>query len=154
MQAEANVATAQQTLINDQTLQLQDQTNLIYLISKNANDAALLSAEIVPTDPLQPSLDQPVPTLDDAVRRALGLRPDVQQAQFTVLEDDINVRSTHNALLPILELQGTYGTTGLAGNSTSTTSTPTAFAPNFAEPIIDAAGTLIPNEYVSIADRI
>jgi outer membrane protein TolC len=148
VQAEANVATAQQTLINDQTLQLQDQTNLIYLITKNANDAAVLDAEIVPTDTLSPSLTQPVPTLDDAVRRALGERPDVQQAQFTVQEDEINVKSTHNALLPILELTGSYSTTGLAGNSTSITNTPTAFAPILSDPIVNAAGTPIPNEYV------
>ncbi len=148
VQAEANVATAQQTLINDQTLQLQDQTNLIYLITKNANDAAVLNAEIVPTDTMNPSLSQPVPTLDDAVRRALGERPDVQQAQLTVQEDEINVKSTRNALLPILELQGSYGTTGLAGNSTNVTSTPTAFAPILSEPIVNAAGAPVPGEYV------
>jgi outer membrane protein len=148
VQAEANVATAQQTLINDQTLQLQDQTNLIYLITKNANDAAVLNAEIVPTDTLSPSLSQPVPTLDDAVRRALGERPDVRQAQFTVQEDEINVKSTRNALLPILELTGSYGTTGLAGNSTNITNTPTAFAPILSDPIVNAAGNPIPNEYV------
>ena len=156
VQAEANVATAQQTLINDQTLQQQDETNLIYLIAKNANDSTLLSAEIVPTDPLQPSLEAPVPTLDDAVRRALGQRPDVLQAQYTVQADEINVKTTRNALLPVLQLTGSYGTTGLAGNRTTTTSTPTAFAPNLADPILDAEGNPILNpvsqaqEYSSI----
>jgi len=145
VQAEANVATAQQTLINDQTLQLQNQTNLIYLIAKNANDAPLLSAEIIPTDPLQPPVNQAVPTLEDAVKQALGERPDVRQAQVTVQEDDINVRTTRNALLPVLQLSATYGTTGLAGDRTTSTTTPTAFAPNLASPILDAEGNPILN---------
>jgi outer membrane protein TolC len=44
-------------------------------------------------------------------------RPDVLQSAITVQGDDINVRATKNALLPVLTLSGEYATEGLAGNS-------------------------------------
>jgi outer membrane protein TolC len=140
VQAEAQVAQAQQTLINDQTLQLQDQTALLNLIVKDVTDPALITAEIVPTDSLQPSTDQPVPELADALKEALTNRPDVQQANLTIKVADVNVHATHNALLPTLSVTGGYESIGLAGNSTSSVSTVTSEGPDLAVPILDAHG--------------
>jgi outer membrane protein len=145
VQAEAQVAQAQQTLINDQTTQLQDQTTLLNLIVKDVTDPALLTVEIVPTDTLQPALDQSVPNLADALKEALKNRPDVLQAGLTVNVADVNVQTTRNALLPSLNITGAYESIGLAGNSTTSTVTPTAEGPDLAVPVLDADGNPVLN---------
>jgi outer membrane protein len=143
VQAEAQVAQAQQTLITDQTVQLQNQTILLNLIVKDVTDPALLSVEIVPTDELQPAADQPVPDLAESLKEALANRPDVQEAVLTIKGDDVNVHATRNALLPTLSVGGEYSSVGLAGNSTTSTSTPSGEAPDFAVPILDADGNVV-----------
>ena len=140
VQAEAQVAQAQQTLITDQTVQLQNQTTLLNLIVKDVTDPALLNVEIVPTDALQPSSDQTVPDLGAALKEALVNRPDVQQAGLTIQMDDVSVRSTRNALLPTLSASGEYESVGLAGNSTTSTNTSTSLTPDLAVPILDSDG--------------
>jgi outer membrane protein TolC len=145
VQAEAQVAQAQQTLINDQTTQLQNQTILLNLIVKDLTDPALMNVEIVPTDALQPATDQPDPDLAASLKEALASRPDVQEANLTIKGADVNIQATHNALLPSLAVTGTYYGIGLAGNSTSTTTAPTALGPDLDEPILDADGNPVLN---------
>jgi len=116
VQAEAQVATAQQTLIVDQTTLLQDQLTLLNLISKDPTAPELRNIEIIPTD----TADQAPPevekiALEDLIKEAVVKRPDVQQANTTVKADDINVRATQNALLPVLNLSAYYATAALAG---------------------------------------
>src|ERR1039458_1758915 len=118
VQAEAQVATANQALIVAQTTVLQDQLTLLNLISKNPNSPALRTVEIIPTDTadVAPPEVEKLP-LEDLVTEAYTKRPDVLQSAITVQGDDINVRATKNALLPVLTLSGEYATEGLAGNS-------------------------------------
>jgi outer membrane protein len=121
VQAEAQVATANQALIVDQTIVFQDQLALLSLISKDPNSPALRNVEIIPTD----TADEPPPEvekipLEDLVKEAVTKRPDVLQAGIALKGDDINVRATKNALLPVLTLSGEYAAVGLAGNRTPT----------------------------------
>lgn len=128
VQAEAQLATAQQALIVAQTTVLQDQLTLLNLISKDPNSAALRTVEIVPTDKadVAPPEVEKLP-LEDLVKEAITKRPEVLQAGLQIKGDDINVRATRNALLPILTLNGEYATEGLGGNSKLATScTPVA----------------------------
>ncbi len=53
--------------------------------------------------------------LEDLIKEAITKRPDVLQAGLQIKGDDINVRATKNALLPVLTLSGEYATEGLAG---------------------------------------
>jgi outer membrane protein len=126
VQAEAQLATAQQSLIVAQTTVLQDQLTLLNLIAKDPNSPILRSVEIVPTDTadVAPPEVEKIP-LDDLIKEAVMKRPDVVQAGLVIKGDDINVRATKNALLPILTLSGEYATEGLAGNTRlQTTCTP------------------------------
>ncbi len=118
VQAEAQLATAQQALIVDQTTVLQDQLTLLNLISKNPNAPILRNAEIVPTDTADtaPPEVEKIP-LEDLIKEAVTKRPEVLQAGLQIRGDDINVRATKNALLPVLTLSGEYATEGLAGVS-------------------------------------
>jgi len=118
VQAEAQLATAQQALIVAQTTVLQDQLTLLNLIAKDPNAPILRTVEIIPTDTADtaPPEVEKIP-LDDLIKEATTKRPDVLQAGLQIKGDDINVRATRNALLPVLTLSGEYATEGLAGNS-------------------------------------
>jgi outer membrane protein len=117
VQAEAQLATAQQALIVDQTTVLQDQITLLNLISRDPTSPVLRAVEIVPTDTADtaPPEVEKLP-IEDLIKEAVMKRPDVLQAGLLIKGDDINVRATKNALLPILTLSGEYATEGLAGN--------------------------------------
>ena len=117
VQAEAQLATAQQALIVAQTTVLVDQLTLMNLIAKNPNAPILRNVEIIPTDTANtaPPEVEKIP-LDDLIKEATTKRPDVLQAGLQITGDDINVRATKNALLPVLTLSGEYATEGLAGN--------------------------------------
>ena len=118
VRAEAEVARATQDLIVSQTLQLQQQTLLKNAITKNQMDTLLREVEIVPTDQVAQLPQVEILPIQDAVKEAYQKRPDVLQQQMDLLNRDINVRATRNALLPTLALFGQYGWTGLSGNST------------------------------------
>jgi len=136
VQAEAQVATANQALIVAQTTQLQDQLALLNLITKDPTAPALRNVEIVTTDTAEtaPPEVEKIP-LEDAVREAITKRPDVLESKTTLQADDINVRATKNALLPILNLSGYYTAQGLAGNNKVTSSSTIA-----GSQIVDANG--------------
>ena len=81
VQAEAQVATAQQSLIVAQTTVLQDQLTLLNLIAKDPNSPVLRTVEIVPTDTADaaPPEVEKIP-LEDLIKEAITKRPDVLQA--------------------------------------------------------------------------
>jgi outer membrane protein len=118
VQAEAQVATANQTLIVDQTTLLQDQLTLLNLITKDPEAATLRTVEIIPTDTadLAPPEVEKIP-LEDLIKEAVTKRPDVLTSATALQGDDINVRATKNALLPVLTLSAEYASQGLAGNN-------------------------------------
>jgi outer membrane protein len=118
VQAEAQVATANQALIVAQTTLLQDQLTLLNLITKDPTAPAVRTIEIIPTDTadVAPPEVEKIP-LEDAIKEAITKRPDVLQSGTTLKADDINVRATKNALLPVLNLSGEYASQGLAGTS-------------------------------------
>jgi outer membrane protein TolC len=139
--AEAEVARTTQDLIVSQTFLLQQQTLLKNAITKNPVEGGLLDVEIVPTDVIQKSPDTQVATLQDAVNEAWQNRPDVRQAQVDLENREITRKATRNAMLPTLTLSGQYSGQGLAGNSRSTTTTPTGtFTADPNAPLVDAAG--------------
>jgi outer membrane protein len=126
VQAEAQLATAQQALIVAQTTVLQDQLTLLNLISKDPNSPVLRTVEIDPTDKadVAPPEVEKLP-LEDLIKEATAKRPDVLQAGLIIKGDAINIQATRNALLPILTLNAEYATEGLAGDTRlQTTCTP------------------------------
>jgi len=139
--AESQLASDQQALVQAQTVKLQDETNLLNSITKNPLDATLTSVEIIPTTPLStPDIVENLP-IETAVKEAWTKRPELQQIEWNLKNDKIEVRATRNGLLPSLTAFGEYSATGLGGNATLATSTiPTGFAPITSEPIVDANG--------------
>lgn len=145
VRAEAEVARAQQDLIVSRTAQLQQQTLLKNAISKNPLDTAFQTAEVVPTDAPTPPPSIEITPIQDAVKEALQKRPDVKQAEVDLLNRDINIRATRNALLPVLSLFAQYGWTGLKGNSTIPGAPTGTFTANTSSPVVTASGTTTGN---------
>jgi outer membrane protein len=124
VRAQAQVATAQQALIVAQTAQLQEQTLLVSVITKNPTAPNLLNVEIVPTDSVQNMPPVENLSLPDAVAEALAKRPDAAQAKLVISADDINVLATRNALLPALTLSAYMTGAGLGGDHKVTSPVP------------------------------
>ena len=143
--AESELATDRQNLIVAQTVQLQDQQVLKNAISKNPLAPNFVNAEIVPTDlPSRPEAIE-APTFEEAVKEAFGKRPELQEEALNLLNGQIDIKATRNALLPTATLSAQYGSVGLAGNQPIRGPATTISS---GVPIVDGAGNLIPNEFV------
>src|ERR1700687_3569103 len=151
VQAEAQLATAQQALIVAQTTVLQDQLTLLNLISKDPNSPVLRTVEIIPTDTAYaaPPEVEKIP-LEDLIKEATTKRPDVLQSGLQIKGDDINVRATKNALLPVLTLSGEYATQGLAGNDRPCVLVPPATTCPSPPVIVTGLGTALNQEFTGV----
>lgn len=139
--AESQLATDQGNLVQAKTMQLQDETVLLNAITKDPLAAGLEGVEIIPTTPITtPDVVEDI-AIQQAVQEAWSKRPEVLQAQLNLQNEGIEVKATHNELLPSLTAFGEYAATGLGGISTVVTETPTAFAPNPDAPVLQQNGT-------------
>src|SRR5882762_4295103 len=116
--SESDLATDRQNLVVAQTVQLQDQQTLKNAISKNPLATNFVNVEIIPTDlPSRPEAIE-APTFEEAVKEAFAKRPELQEEALNLLNGEIDLKATRNALLPTATLTAQYGTVGLAGNQT------------------------------------
>jgi outer membrane protein len=117
VRAEAQLATAQQNLINAQTRQMQQQNSLMNVIVKDLVDPALADIEVVPVDSAQtpPPVIENLP-VSEAVQEAMTKRPDVQLSKLNLTAHDINLETVRSAMLPTLSLDASVSSTGLSGN--------------------------------------
>ena len=147
--AQSQLATDQQALVQAQTTQLLDQTQLLVAITKDPLAANLKGIEIVPTSPIfNPNVEN-IP-LEDAVKEAWQKRPELQQADLNLKNAGVEVKATRNLLLPQVNLFGQYQATGLGGVEHLSTSTTTVDGADLAAPIVTAAGTPIPDQFEPI----
>jgi len=122
VRAEAQLATAQQNLINSQTRLLQQQNSLMNVIVKDLVDPALFNIEVVPVDGAQapPPVVENLP-LSEAIQEAMTKRPDVQLSKLNLTAHDVNLETVKRALLPTLQVNAFVSGTGLAGNTRNRT---------------------------------
>lgn len=116
VRAESTVASAEQDLIvSKTTLQLQQ------LVTKNAltrdlpGDSQIMQFDIVPTDTVQIPDQENLPAIGDLIKMALSNRPDYSQQLITLKNNAIDIKGANNSLLPIVDVFGFYGASGLAG---------------------------------------
>jgi outer membrane protein len=151
VQSQANLAAAESALINAQTAVLLQQTQFLSLLTKNPLAPELKGLEIIPTDSTYIPVEMENQPLDQAVREALTNRPEYKQLQISLESDDISVRANRNLMLPSLTLNAQYGWAGLAGNRTLAGGViPGSFTANLNSPIVNAAGTPVPNQFTAI----
>jgi outer membrane protein len=138
--SESELATNTQALIVAQTTQLQDEQILKNAISKDPLAPNIINIEIIPTDlPTQPAVIEAA-SFEDAIKEAFTKRPELQEQVYDLLNAEIDVKATKNALLPSLTANAYYQSSGLAGNS-SIPGTPTTISTGV--PIVDANGNPI-----------
>ncbi len=114
--AESELATDRQNLIVAETVHLQNQQILKNAISKNPLAPNLVNVEIIPTDlPTRPEAIEAA-SFEEAAKEAFAKRPELQEEALNLLNGEIDLKATRNALLPTATLSAQYGSVGLAGN--------------------------------------
>jgi outer membrane protein len=112
VQAQAEEATRRQALAQADAQASTSQLALKRLIVSGTDDP-LWNAEINPVD--RPTyLAEPL-DVQDAVRKALDNRTDLQIARKTIDSNDVTLRYMRNLTLPGLDLTAMYGANGLGG---------------------------------------
>jgi outer membrane protein TolC len=99
-------------------VQLQNEQVLKNAISKNPLAPNIVNVEIIPTDVPSSAAVVETPTFEESAKEAFAKRPELQEEALNLLNGEIDVKATRNALLPIATLQAQYSSTGLAGNQT------------------------------------
>jgi len=140
--AESELATDRQNLIVAQTAELQQQQVLKNAVTKDPLAANVINLEIIPSDlPTKPEAIE-APSFEQAVGEAFAKRPDVQEMAINLLNGQIDLKATRNALLPTATLTAQYGSVGLAGNQPIVGAGPGTFV-STGVPIVDANGNVL-----------
>jgi outer membrane protein len=141
--AESELATDRQNLIVAETVHLQNQQILKNAISKNPLAPNLVNVEIIPTElPSRPEAIE-APSFEEAAKEAFAKRPELQEEALNLLNGEIDLKATRNALLPTATLSAQYGSVGLAGNQNKFLTKTIAGAP-----VVDANGNPVPGDFL------
>jgi outer membrane protein TolC len=75
-----------------------------------------MSAQIDALDRLPEPRPDDIPPLDEALRLAYANRPEIEQTELNLRDEQYNIAARRNSLLPSLNVFGTYIATGLSGH--------------------------------------
>ncbi len=114
--SDSAVATDNQALIASKSNLEYQQLLMKQAIARTLNDPQLANAPVVPTDRVGlnrlPEEDMQV---EDLVRQAYTNNPQIEQAALAMENNKITIRAEKNGLLPVLDVFGFYGSSGLGG---------------------------------------
>ncbi len=150
VRAESEVAARQQDLIVAQTMSQQQQELLKTALAKHV-DPDLAAAEIIPTDQLPQPKPDDIPPLDQALREAAQNRPEIEQADLNIRNQEITIQASRNALLPTLDVFGSYAPVGLSGNRLVFGPCPAGSTPAPNGTGCVAGGTIVPQPILGTA---
>jgi outer membrane protein TolC len=119
LRSQEEVANQQQALLVAQNTFSQDAQSLKAKISKSFNEE-LATVEITPADKLPEPHPDDVPALAEAMREAANHRPEIEQADLNLRNQEYTIQGTRNALLPQVQVFATYSFAGLGGALRST----------------------------------
>ena len=114
LRSEEEVAAREQDLLAAQNTFSQDAQSLKAKVSKSFNEE-LATVEIAPSDRLPEPHPEDVPALAEALREATSHRPDIEQAELNLRNQQYTIQATRNALLPSLDAFASYSLSGLGG---------------------------------------
>jgi outer membrane protein len=116
VQAEAEVASAQQDVTTAETQVLQQEMILKNALSRTGVDnLTVANARIVPTDRIEVPRQEPVRPVQDLVGEAFQSRPELESSRISLENSRISMSGTKNAMLPTLDVYLTLANHGLAG---------------------------------------
>jgi outer membrane protein TolC len=114
LRSQEEVALRKQDLLAAQNTFSQDAQSLKATISKSFNEE-LATVEIVPSDQLPEPHPDDIPPLAEALREAASHRPEIEQADLNLRNQEATIRATRNRLLPYLDAFVSYNLSGLGG---------------------------------------
>ena len=114
LRSQEEVASRQQDLLAAQNTFSQDAQSLKAKISKSFNEE-LATVEIAPSDRLPEPHPDDVPALAEALREAARHRPEIEQAELNLRNQQVTIQALHNSLLPSLDVYASYSLSGLGG---------------------------------------
>ncbi len=116
IQAEAEMKSAQQDVVTQETQVLQQEMILKSVITRSGMDnMAVISAHIVPTDRIEVPAEEPVTPLQDLLAEAMQRRPEIENNRISLENARLNMLGTKNNLLPTLSANVTLSNSGQAG---------------------------------------
>ena len=113
--AKSEIATRKQGLIQAQTAYQQQEEKLKTELSKHV-DADLAAVPIEATDKLPEPRPNDIPSLEEALNLAAKNRPEIEQVQLNMRNQEITIQQNRNHLLPSLSVYATYAPEGLSGH--------------------------------------
>jgi outer membrane protein TolC len=114
LRSQEEVALRQQVLLAAQNTFSQDGQSLKAKLSKSF-DEELAKVEIIPSDRLPEPRPEDVPTLAEALKEAASHRPEIEQVELNLRNQQVVIESIHNSLLPSLDVYASYYLAGLDG---------------------------------------
>jgi outer membrane protein TolC len=114
LRSQEEVALRQQELLVAQNTFSQDAQSLKAKISKSFNEE-LATVDIAPTDKLPEPHPDDVPALAEALKQAASHRPEIEQADLNLRNQEYTIQGTRNALLPQVQVFASYSMAGLGG---------------------------------------
>jgi outer membrane protein TolC len=114
MKAESEVATRQQDLtVSKTTLQLQE--SLMKAALTKQLDQTLEEMPVIPTVELEAYQPETIPPVEQLIDEAIKNRPDLSILQLSQDNAEISRKAVRNAMLPTVNLSGSYAGYGLGG---------------------------------------
>ena len=133
--AEAQVAVSRQALISAEGLVRQQELIVMTAITRRGlTNPAIREAHISPTDSLTVPDKEPVEPVQDLIADALKNRPDLAQAGIQVVNSQVSLKGSLNAVRPQIDLVGTVQNSGVSGDlnpNLSSIAGATAVGPTF-----------------------
>jgi len=115
VRAESEVATDEQALVVAQTTYRQQQETLKTALSKRVSPE-LAASEIEATDKLPEPAPDDIAALPEALKIAMQNRPEVEQADLNLANQEITIKSNRNRLLPTFDVFASWVPSGLSGD--------------------------------------
>ncbi len=113
--AQSTLSSAQQDLIVSQTNLQLEQLLMKNAITRNLSDPMLGAAEVIPTDTMRVDENDQLPPVDQLIKTAQDVSPEIEQAKIDLTNRNITNKSSRNALLPTLDAYAFYGASALKG---------------------------------------
>lgn len=117
IRAEAQIASAEQSLVVAQTQLLQQETILKTALSKNGvASPQVADAHIIPTDQIRIPDSEPLAPIQEMMGMALSSRPELAQSRIQVENQELALRGSKNGVLPALDAIASISNNALAGD--------------------------------------
>jgi outer membrane protein len=114
--ANASVFSSRQDLINSRGLLEEQEAIFKTVLTKTGNqDPEVLAARIIPTDSLNIPEKEETRPIQDLLSAAMLQRPDLRQAGLQIVNSEIGLKGSRNAVRPEVDLVGVAQNNGLAG---------------------------------------